>query len=59
MIYYYVDDILLTCSNPTTASTVIQELEEEYKQLKVTRGLSHNYLGFVLDFSDKGVEEIA
>ena len=55
----YVDDILLTCSNPTLASTIIQELEDEYKQLKVTRGLSHNYLGMVLDFRDKGVVHVS
>ena len=55
----YVDDILLTCSNPTIASTIIQELEEEYKQLKVTRGHSHNYLGMVLDFRDKGVVHVS
>ena len=51
----YVDDILLTCSHPSIATTIIQELETEYKQLKVTRGLSHNYLGMVLDFTHKGV----
>ena len=55
----HVDDILLTCSNPTFASTIIQELEDEYKQLKVTRGLSHNYLGMVLDFTDKGVVHVS
>ena len=54
-----VNDILFTCSNPTLASTIIQELEDEYKQLKVTRGLSHNYLGMVLDFSDKGVVHVS
>ena len=55
----YVDDILLTCSHPTLASIIIQELEDEYKQLKVTRGLTHNYLGMVLDFSDKGVVHVS
>ena len=55
----YVDDILLTCSHPTLASTIIQELKDEYKQLKVTRGLSHNYLGMVLDLRDKGVVHVS
>ena len=55
----YVDDILLTCSNPSIATTIIQELEREYKQLKVTRGLTHNYLGMVLDFGNKGVVTIS
>ena len=55
----YVDDILLTCSNPALATTIIQELEDEYKQLKVTRGLSHNYLGMVLDFTQKGAVRIS
>ena len=51
----YVDDILLTCSSPSLADTTIQDLEKEYKQLKVTRGTTHNYLGMVLDFTQKGV----
>ena len=55
----YVDDILLTCSYPSLANTFIQELEKEYKQLKVRRGLTHNYLGMVLDFSLKGVVTIS
>ena len=55
----YVDDILLTCSHPSIADDIIQELEREYKQLKVTRGLSHNYLGMVLDFTDKGAVKIS
>ena len=55
----YVDDILLTCSHPSIADKIIQELEEEYKQLKVTRGLTHNYLGMVLDFTHKGVVKIS
>jgi hypothetical protein len=54
----YVDDILLTCSNPSLADTVIQDLEKEYKQLKVTRGTTHNYLGMILDFAHKGVVRI-
>ena len=55
----YVDDILLTCSHPSIADIIILELEREYKQLKVTRGLSHNYLGMVLDFTDKGAVKIS
>ena len=55
----YVDDILLTCSHPSLADTIIQDLEKEYKQLKVNRGLTHNYLGMVLDFSHKGVVKVS
>lgn len=54
----YVDDILLTCSHPSLADTIIQDLEKEYKQLKVTRGTTHNYLGMILDFTHKGVVHI-
>ena len=56
---YYVDDILLTCSHPSIANIIIQELEAEYKQIKVTRGLNHNYLGMVLDFTLKGVVSVS
>jgi hypothetical protein len=55
----YVDDILLTCSHPSLADTIIQDLEKEYKQLKVNRGLMHNYLGMVLDFSHKVVVKVS
>jgi hypothetical protein len=55
----YVDDILLTCSHSSIADKIIQELEEEYKQLKVNRGLTHNYLGMVLEFSHKGVVKVS
>ena len=34
-------------------------MEKEYKQLKVTRGLFHNYLGMVLDFTHRGVVSIS
>jgi Reverse transcriptase (RNA-dependent DNA polymerase) len=54
----YVDDILLTCSHPSLADAIIQDLEKEYKQLKVTRGTTHNYLGMILDFAHKGVVRI-
>jgi Reverse transcriptase (RNA-dependent DNA polymerase) len=54
----YVDDILLTCSSPSLADSIVQDLEDEYKQLKVTRGASHNYLGMVMDFSSAGLVNI-
>lgn len=55
----YVDDILLTCSHPSIADKIIQDLEDEYKQLKITRGATHNYLGMVMDFSHKGVVKVS
>lgn len=54
----YVDDILLTCSSPSLADTIIQDLEKEYKQLKVTRGTTHDYLGMVLDSTQNGIVRV-
>ena len=47
----YVDDIIITCKSKKTIDELIRALEIKYKQLKVHRGLTHNYLGMVLDFS--------
>jgi hypothetical protein len=55
----YVDDLLLTCTNSSLANNIIQELETEYKKLKVTRGTLHNYLGMVLDFASDGVVQVS
>ena len=54
----YVDDIVMTCKRRETSDELIRALEVKYKQLKVHRGLTHNYLGMVLDFSTPGLVRI-
>ena len=47
----YVDDLLITSGSQQHAEAVVTSLRDRYKELKVTTGNVHNYLGMVLDFS--------
>ena len=47
----YVDDLLITSTRPSHAEAVVVALRDKYKELKVTPGKIHNYLGMVMDFS--------
>jgi hypothetical protein len=47
----YVDDLLITSTKPAQAEAVVEALRDKYKELKVTTGAVHNYLGMVMDFS--------
>ena len=47
----YVDDLLITSGSQQHAAAVVTSLRDRYKELKVTTGNVHNYLGMVLDFS--------
>ena len=48
----YVDDLLITSGSKPHAEAVVTSLRDQYKELKVTTGDVHNYLGMVLDFSN-------
>jgi Reverse transcriptase (RNA-dependent DNA polymerase) len=48
----YVDELLITSSTQAQAEAIVDALRDKYKELKVTTGTVHNYLGMVLDFSD-------
>jgi hypothetical protein len=48
----YVDDLLITSSTQAQAEAVVDALRDKYKDLKLTTGTIHNYLGMVIDFSD-------
>jgi Reverse transcriptase (RNA-dependent DNA polymerase) len=48
----YVDELLITSSTQAQAEAIVDALRDEFKELKVTTGTVHNYLGMVLDFSD-------
>ena len=47
----YVDDLLITSTRSSHAEAVVVALRDKYKELKVTTGKVHNYLGMVMDFS--------
>jgi hypothetical protein len=48
----YVDDLLITSVTQAQAEAAVDALRDKYKELKVTTGTVHNYLGMVMDFSD-------
>jgi hypothetical protein len=50
----YVDDLLITSSNSIKVDNFLIRLKDHYRELKVTRGKVHNYLGMRFDFSVKG-----
>jgi hypothetical protein len=54
----YVDDLLITSSNSIKIDNFLQRLKDHYRELKVTRGKVHNYLGMRFDFSTSGKCEI-
>ena len=49
-----VDGLILICSSPTLAEAIVLHLKREDKQLKITRGATHNYLSMVTNFSTEG-----
>jgi hypothetical protein len=50
----YVDDLLLTSTSVLEIESTVAELQRLYKEVKISRGVSHHYLGMVLDFSTPG-----
>ena len=47
----YVDDLLITCRDQARMEATISNLIRKYKEVKVTRGLIHSYIGMTFDFS--------
>ena len=47
----HVDDCLISCEDQESLEEVLQQLIEVYKEVSVTRGVKHSYLGMTLDFS--------
>jgi len=47
----YVDDLFITCCDQARADATIAKLIKKYKEVKVTRGLIHSYIGMTFNFS--------
>jgi hypothetical protein len=58
-IVIHVDDLLFTCADIGIIEDTLARLTEKYEDLSVTRGLLHNYLGMVFDFSESGKVSIS
>ena len=48
----YVDDLMILSDNVRTIDWLLTELTTRYDQLKITRGMNHNYLGMIFDLSE-------
>ena len=48
----YVDDLMILSDNVRTIDWLLTEPTTRYDQLKITRGMNHNYLGMVFDLSE-------
>jgi len=52
----HVDDIIITARQQMSIDKVVEELSKKFKTIKVTRGNHHNFLGFVLDVHEAGID---
>ena len=48
----YGDDLVILRDNVRTIDWLLTELTTRYDELKITRGMNHNYLGMVFDLSE-------
>jgi hypothetical protein len=57
-IVWYVDDTKISHVDPTVVSKVIEQIEERFGKMTVTRGREHVFLGMKIAFKDNGTAEI-
>ena len=57
-IAWYVDDTKISHANPTIVSQVIEQLEERFGKMSVTRGKNHVFLGMSITYTPHGTAEI-
>jgi len=51
IICIHVDDLLITSVSMDDIELVLQHLLKKYKEVKISRGLKHSYLGMTFDFT--------
>jgi histone deacetylase 1/2 len=54
----YVDDLLITCVDKSKIDGLMDQIKEEFKELKINSGNNHSYLGMSLDFSKNGQTKV-
>jgi hypothetical protein len=50
----YVDDLLMTCAKEQVLADLVSKLKQQYKELTVSTGTKHSYLGMTFDFAVSG-----
>ena len=54
-VFFHVDDGIATCADEQELDRFLQELLDEFGEVRSTRGKVHEFLGLVLDFSEDGI----
>ena len=57
-IAWYVDDAKISHFNKQVVTDVIEQIEERFQQMTVTRGKKHTFLGMDITYAEKGTTEI-
>ena len=55
----YVDDLKISCKDCRGVDETLEELKKIYKKLSIKEGNKMDYLGMLVDFSQKGVVKIS
>jgi hypothetical protein len=55
---FYVDDLLMSCEDSDGIVWLLHQLKAKFKDLSVTRGPKHSYLGQTFDFGEKNEVKI-
>jgi hypothetical protein len=53
-IILHVDDLMITSKQSSIVDKVVEDITAVYKEVTVTRGSVHSYLGMTFDFTDEG-----
>jgi Reverse transcriptase (RNA-dependent DNA polymerase) len=56
---WYVDDNKISHKNPSVVTSVIEQIEERFGKMTVTRGKEHVFLGMKFNFNDNGTVSIS
>ena len=58
-IIIHVDDLFITCADMAIIDDTLTQLTQKYEDLTINKGLVHDYLGMVFDFSLEGKVSIS
>ncbi|EJK77391.1 hypothetical protein THAOC_00781 [Thalassiosira oceanica] len=56
---WHVDDLMISHKDPTVVTSLLDDLTNEFGELRITRGKKHDYLGMQFDFSETGKVKIS
>ncbi len=54
-IVFYVDDNKISHEDPEVVTSVLNQITEHFGELKVSRGVKHDYLGMDIEIKDRQV----